>query len=111
MEDRLKLFASLKPSSYLVGTAQFASYIGAQFADDLVVFENAYYGDALYVLYDNWRDVSKRSRIDLLKGTSERFDQLFSPKPIAKVPRISWIALFATMKTPIPPSASKTANT
>lgn len=75
MEQRLKLFAALKPRRYIEGTQKFAAYIGAQFADDLVVFENVHYGNALYVLYDSWRDISKRSRIDLLKGTSESFDR------------------------------------
>jgi hypothetical protein len=75
VDDRLKLFASLKPTAYLAGTAKFSSYVGAQFAPDLVVFENVRYGNALYVLYDDWQEVSKRSRIDLLKGTSEKFDR------------------------------------
>jgi hypothetical protein len=75
MEERLKLFSSLKPIAYLSGTAKFAAYIGAQFAEDLVVFENVRYGNALYVLYDDWKEISQRSRIDLLKGTSARFDR------------------------------------
>lgn len=75
MEDRLRVFASLKPMEYLRGTAKLSSYVGAKFFDDLVVFENVQYGNALYVLYDDWRDISKRSRIDLLRGTSERFDR------------------------------------
>jgi hypothetical protein len=75
IEERLRLFSSLKPTAYLAGKAKFAAYIGAKFADDLVVFENVQYGNALYVLYDDWEDVSKRSRIDLLKGTSESFDR------------------------------------
>ena len=75
MEERVKLFSSLKPTAYLAGTAKFSAYVGAQFAHDLVVFENVRYGNALYVLYDDWRDISKRSRIDLLQGTSERFDR------------------------------------
>lgn len=75
MEERLKLFASLKPIAYMSGAAKFSTYVGAQFADDLVVFENVRYGNALYVLYDTWREVSQRSRIDLLRGTSERFDR------------------------------------
>lgn len=75
MEARLKLFASLKPTAYLSGSGEFSSYVGAQFAHDLVVFENARYGNALYVLYDDWQDVSKRSRLDLLRGTSARFDR------------------------------------
>jgi hypothetical protein len=75
MEERVRLLSSLKPTNYFTGTAKFAAYVGAQFTDDLVVFENVRYGNALYVLYDDWRDISKRSRIDLLKGTSERFDR------------------------------------
>lgn len=75
METRLKMFSSMKPTAYMSGTGKFSAYVGAQFAADLVVFENVRYGNALYVLYDDWRDVSKRSRIDLLRGTSERFDR------------------------------------
>lgn len=75
LEDRVKLFALLKPSAYLRGTGGFGSYIGAQFANDLVVFENMNYGNALYVLYSDWEDISKRSRLDLLKGTNKGFDR------------------------------------
>lgn len=42
-------------------------YIGAQFADDFVVFENVNYGNALWGLFENWAETSKRSRIDLLR--------------------------------------------
>ena len=65
MEERLKLSSSLRPTTYLTGTTKFSAYVGTQFAPDLIVFENVRYGNALYVLYDNWRNVSKRSRIDL----------------------------------------------
>lgn len=75
MEQRIKLFSSLKPMAYLAGRAKFSAYVGAQFAPDLVVFENVRYGNALYVLYEDWRDVSKRSRLDLLRGTSKNFDR------------------------------------
>lgn len=73
--ERKALFDKLKPKAYLRGTGSFGSYFGAQFADDLVVFENLHYGNALYILYDNWEEVSKRSRLDLLKGTDEKFDR------------------------------------
>lgn len=75
LEDRVKLFATLKPIAYLRGTGSLNAYIGAQFADDLVVFENMNYGNALYVLYQNWEDIAKRSRLDLLKGTDKDFDR------------------------------------
>jgi len=75
VEARVKLFNSLKPKAFVRGRGGLTSYVGAQFADDLVVFENLNHGNALYVLYDNWIEVSKRSRLELLKGTSEKFDR------------------------------------
>jgi hypothetical protein len=50
-------------------------YIGALFADDLVVFENVRYGNALYVLYGNWEEISKRPRIDLLRNRDVSFER------------------------------------
>lgn len=75
LTSRIKLFSSLKPKAFLRGSGSFGAYVGAQFADDLVVFENLNYGNALYVLYQNWADISKRSRLDLLKGTTKDFDR------------------------------------
>lgn len=74
--DRVRVFERLKPQRYIRGSGKFGSYIGAQYADDLVVFENLKYGNALYVLYENWEEVSKRSRIDLLRGTDATFDRV-----------------------------------
>lgn len=74
--ERVRLFARLRPKAYLKGRGGMSSYVGAQYADDLVVFENINYGNALYVLYDDWQEVSQRSRIDLIKGTDSRFDRI-----------------------------------
>ena len=41
---RVALFARLKPRAFLKGSGSLNSYVGAQFADDLVVFENVRYG-------------------------------------------------------------------
>jgi hypothetical protein len=76
ISDRIRIFEKLKPKRYLRGLGKFGSYIGAQYADDLVVFENLRYGNALYILYEDWQEVSKRSRIDLLKGTDAVFDRI-----------------------------------
>jgi hypothetical protein len=73
---RVAMFSRLKPRAFLKGSGSLNSYVGAQFADDLVVFENVRYGNALYILYDNWEDISHRSRLDLLKGTDARFDRI-----------------------------------
>ena len=74
--NRLKLFNRLPVENFIRGSGSFGSYVGALYADDLVVFENMNYGNALYVLYDNWQDVSKRSRLELLRGTTARFDRI-----------------------------------
>jgi hypothetical protein len=74
--ERVRLFSKLTPSAYLRGSGGFGSYIGAKYADDLVVFENVQYGNALYILYEDWEKVSKRARIDLLRGTDAKFDRL-----------------------------------
>jgi len=76
IRERVSLFHRLKPSAYLQGSGSFGTYFGAQFADDLVVFENLRYGNAMYVLYDDWEEISKRSRIDLIRGTDSGFDRI-----------------------------------
>lgn len=76
LRDRIETFSKLKPRAYIQGTGGFNTYVGAQFADDLVVFENVRYGNALYVLYDDWESVSRRSRIDLIRGTDADFDRI-----------------------------------
>jgi hypothetical protein len=76
IRDRIETFAKLKPRAYVRGTNGFNSYIGALFADDLVVFENVRYGNALYILYEDWESVSRRSRIDLIRGTDADFDRI-----------------------------------
>jgi len=73
---RVALFSRLRPRAFLRGTGGLNSYVGAQYADDLVVFENTRYGNALYILYDNWEEVSQRSRLELLRGTDANFDRI-----------------------------------
>ena len=47
----LELFEQFQPIEYLKGLGGNDHYIGAKYADDLVVFENMRHGNALYVLY------------------------------------------------------------
>lgn len=75
IESRLKLFEKFPVKKLIKGSNNFGSYVGALYFDDLVVFENMNYGNALYVLYDNWEDISKRSRLELLRGTTKSFDR------------------------------------
>lgn len=76
VRDRVRLFESFNPTNYIRGQGGFGSYFGAQFADDLVVFENLKYGNAAYILYQNWDEISRRSRLELLRDQDAHFDRV-----------------------------------
>jgi hypothetical protein len=76
VRDRIRLFEDFNPTNYVQGQGGFGSYFGAQFADDLVVFENLRYGNAIYLLYQNWSEISRRSRLDLLRDQDANFDRV-----------------------------------
>jgi len=76
MRERIGVMSKLKPDVYIKGTSGFLRYFGAKFGEDFVVFENIKYGNALYVMYDSWVELSKRSRTDLLNGPREDFERI-----------------------------------
>ncbi|WP_208875446.1 hypothetical protein [Streptomyces sp. PBH53] len=76
VEARLEALLALRPERMLYGTSGFQRYIGAQFGPGLVVFENARYGNAIYVMFEDWEELSKRSRLDLLGGSNRSFERI-----------------------------------
>jgi hypothetical protein len=66
--DRYDFFMTLKPQKLVFGTSGFRRYFGALIKDDLVLFENIEYGNAVYIMFEGWQELSKKSRIDLLSG-------------------------------------------
>jgi len=75
--SRYDFFESLTPRQIIIGTSGFRRYFGALLEDDLVVFENIQYGNAVYLMYENWQELSQRSRIELLSGRlGDRFDRV-----------------------------------
>lgn len=76
VRERVRLFEGFQPKAYIRGQGGFGSYFGAQFTDDLVVFENLKYGNAAYLLYQDWSEVSQRSRLDLLRDQDAHFDRV-----------------------------------
>lgn len=76
MRERLGVMSGLNPRQYIAGTSEFLRYFGAQFEDDFVAFENLNYGNALYVMYERWEKLSRRSRVDLLKGPRDGFERI-----------------------------------
>jgi len=69
IKERLEVFYSLKPRHIILGTSGFRRYYGAVLEDDLVVFENAEYGNAIYVMGEDWQRLTQLSRIKLLAMT------------------------------------------
>lgn len=76
IKERIAVMERLKPEAFITGADGFLRYFGAKFGADFVVFENARYGNALYVMYDDWQVLSQKSRIDLLAGNRELFDRI-----------------------------------
>jgi hypothetical protein len=68
VEDRYDFLMNLKPSSLIYGTSGLERYFGGLLREDLVVFENIQYGNAIYIMFDNWKVLSQRTRTELLSG-------------------------------------------
>ena len=71
--DRWQLLGTLRPKNMVYGTSGFQRYFGAQFADDLVVFENVEYGNAIYIMFEDWPELSQKTRMELLAGPADKF--------------------------------------
>lgn len=76
MKSRISVMSKLKPEVYITGTDGFFRYFGAKFGDDFVAFENVHYGNALYIMYNSWQELSKKSRVELLNGPRDSFDRI-----------------------------------
>ncbi len=78
--DRYDVLIKLQPEEFISGTSGFRRYFGAKFFDDLVVFENLEYGNAIYVMYEDWKTLSQKTRVELLKGDNRGFDRIVHTK-------------------------------
>lgn len=76
VQERLSFLQSLRPVRYIYGVTGLGNYMGAMLFDDLVVFENQNYGNAVYILYKEWKTLSKLSRTELLKLKSGEYDRV-----------------------------------
>jgi hypothetical protein len=64
--ERLRTIERLGHDGFIVGTGRFSNYFGAKFGQRLVALENLEYGNALYVFEENWEQLSKLSRSELV---------------------------------------------
>ena len=85
IENRASALSRLHPTEYIVGSGMNSHYFGAKFGNNVVVFENVNYGNALYILFDNWQEISQMSRIDILKRHERDFIRIIHKKGWQKV--------------------------
>jgi hypothetical protein len=70
MLHRADVIEKMHPKQFVMGSGLNSNYYGALFESDLVVFENIEYGNATYILFEDWEEVSKKSRTEIMKGKS-----------------------------------------
>lgn len=77
IENRMNFLMSLNPINIILGSSGLQRYLGAKLSDNLVVFENVRYGNAIYIMYEDWDILSQRSRTELISGEcGNNFDRV-----------------------------------
>ena len=76
MQDRFQAVDNMHPGAVVVGDGEFSRYFGFKFRDDLVALENLDYGNALYVMYEDWTILSQRTRVELLADANANYDRI-----------------------------------
>jgi len=66
--DRFAFFESLSAEKIVYGLSGNRRYFGAILPSGAAVFENLYYGNAVYIFFADWERLSQLSRIELLSG-------------------------------------------
>jgi len=73
IRDRYDYLMSLGPIDCIQGLNGLRRYFGMRYADDLVVFENMYSGNAIYILFGNWVELSRMSRSEILNRPPDEY--------------------------------------
>jgi hypothetical protein len=74
--ERYDFLSNLKPKAFINGVSGLRRYFGAMFSENLVVFEHLEYGNAIYIMFDDWRTLSKLTRPQLLSGDRKGFERI-----------------------------------
>lgn len=65
IKKRFDFILDCDPDNIIYWTSWLRSYFWAKFSEKLVVFENTDYWNALYILFENWEEISKLSRLEI----------------------------------------------
>lgn len=72
--ERYDFFETLGPKHFIRGTGGMGGYMGALVKDDVVVFEHLTPGNGIYLLFADWSEQSKRTKMDLLTHAEQGRD-------------------------------------
>jgi hypothetical protein len=73
IQERYNFLRDQNPIQIITGSSGMRKYFGAKFSDKLVVFENTSYGNALYILFENWRNLSRLSRTEIQTRPTDQY--------------------------------------
>jgi hypothetical protein len=65
VQNKYDYLVTLNPVEIVSGLSGMRKYFGAKFSNNLIVFENLNYGNAIYVLFENWEELSQMSRTEI----------------------------------------------
>lgn len=76
--ESINFFLNSKPliDKYISGTGRFERYFGMYFKNGIVVLEDFHYGNATYVFHNNWEELSKMSRTELMHLNSSDIERI-----------------------------------
>lgn len=73
IQEKYDYLVNLNPIEIISGLSGMRKYFGAKYSENLVVFENLSYGNAIYVLFENWEELSRLSRTEIQTRPSTEF--------------------------------------
>lgn len=65
VQNKYDYLVTLNPVEIVSGLSGMRKYFGAKFSNNLIVFENLNYGNAIYILFENWEELSQMSRTEI----------------------------------------------
>jgi hypothetical protein len=73
VQNKYDYLVTLNPVEIVSGLSGMRKYFGAKFSNNLIVFENLNYGNAIYVLFENWEELSQMSRTEIQTRPSNEY--------------------------------------
>jgi len=69
LQSRLEDVNSLNPEFTAIGNQGFSGYVIFGFPKkNIYILESAFYGNAIYAFNDNWEDLSKKTKAEIIQG-------------------------------------------